>query len=156
VFEPTERILGMVDELYALTVPLDRGDILPHEDISRVLGCEPHTEHYQWCLEKLRERLREGRGIAINNEREIGYRLLPRNDQLHVPLVRRFRRAVRQVRKARKDIGCLPTVGLSDHQRVVMNHRLDQCQEMERDLKRQLRDRERIGRPTPVNPRLGA
>lgn len=153
MFEPTERIVQMVDELYALTLPLDRGDILPHEDISRVLGCEPHTEHYQWCLEQLRWRLREERGIAIWNVRDIGYQLLSKDDQLHVP-IRRFRRAIRQVRKGRRDIECLPPETLTLHQQIVLGHRLDQSQEAERDLRRKIREQQRVGRRPEVQPRM--
>jgi hypothetical protein len=153
MFEPTERIVAMVDELYALTVPLERGDILPHEDISRVLECEPHTQHYQWALEGLKRRLRKERHIAIWNVREIGYRLLSKEDQLHVP-IRRFRRAIRQVRKGRRDIECLPPENLTLHQQVVLGHRLEQSYEAERDLRRKVRDQARVGQRPEVNPRV--
>jgi hypothetical protein len=158
MFEPTERILTMVDELYTLTVPLNRGDILPHEAISRVCGVDPHARHYQWCLRKLARRLQAERGIAIWNEPKIGYRLLTVADQLNIPSRKRILKAKRQINKLEREVTCLavcpPTEGLTLHQQIVLGHRIEQAQTMKRELLRKLMEQERINRRPDVMPRV--
>lgn len=152
MFEPTKRISRMIDRLYALCEPLNRGDVLTHEAFVGVVGCERHEDHYQHCLKKLKIRLRKQRGIALLNERNVGYRLLTEEEQINVPL-RQFRRAMRRVRDGQKDVACLQSnENLSLHQRMMLNHRMDQCKRMERDLRRQAQDREWMYQPSQVNP----
>jgi hypothetical protein len=152
VFEPTERITAMVDRLYALCEPLDRGDVLTHAAFVDVVECERHTEHYQWCLKLLKRRMRQERGIGLANERDVGYRLMTKGEQIDAPK-RQFKRAIRRVRDGMKDVACLQgDENLSLHQRIMLNHRIDQCQRLEKDIRRQMQDQEWMHRPTQVNP----
>jgi hypothetical protein len=152
-FEITERIAAMVDQLYALFGTRDRGDVVLHEEIEAIVGCDRHTGPYQHCLELLGRQLRSNRRIAIGLDFMVGYRLLTKNEQLTQATRRRYRKAIRQIRKGYRDVACLQgDDSLSTYQQMLLGHRMDQCKRAEKEIRKQMQDHERPPRRSQVNP----
>lgn len=116
-FEPNEAITRYVDALVAACRDLNRDDILPHDTIRSLLGVEPHRDHWQTCVVKLKRRLEVERGISLWPEVGIGYRLLSKDHQLTMLPLARARRAKRQLRLATRSVVALPDSDLSVTQR---------------------------------------
>jgi hypothetical protein len=153
MFEKDERIEAMTEALYGLTANLNRGDILTHEMIRPVLGCEPNEYPWQLCVDKVRARLEKEREIATWPEKTVGYRLLTVDEQIADLPRWRTRRAIRQQRKARRSAATLSVKGLSHHQRLVLAHTLEMLNRSQASLRREMKDHATATRPAAFLPR---
>jgi hypothetical protein len=155
MFEAKEYLSELVDRLYALCQPLKRGEVLPHSQIEAVLGVPPHQGHWQHCMNRLRRRMEDERGITLWPEITHGYKLLLPHEQLQVPVIR-TRRALRQVAKGERSLEALPEKGLTAHQRRVRALRLGHAADMQKELRAKVRTMELLARPAATQPRPGA
>jgi predicted amidophosphoribosyltransferase len=154
-FVPSESLAQHVANLFEACSSLDRGDVLLHTTTSEVLGVAPYEGHWKSCIEKLKRRMEDERGITIWHQNGVGYRLLTRNEQLTVVPRHRMRKARRQYAKAQRSIDALADPELSAHQRLVKQRQEESLRNglavIEADLRRQaaiLRPVE--GRPRPA------
>jgi hypothetical protein len=124
MFERNEAIVAMVEKLWLLARPLDRGDVLTHDAIQGALGVGPHEGSWDHVVGKLRARLRKERGIATWPEVGVGYRLCTKEEQLDMIPEERAKKARRQFRRAEADVRALPVKGLSQHQKRLRAEQL--------------------------------
>lgn len=153
MFQPNEEIRGLIDALYDRCESLDRGDILTHETIREVLGCEPHTGHWQYCVDVTRRRLQDQRGIATLPETTVGYKLLTTQETLEVLPRHRTLKARRQHRRARRSLEALPEKGLSTNQRRARMLLIEMARRAEAAARAELKEQAEGIRATPVPPR---
>jgi hypothetical protein len=153
MFETSEEIRRLTDEVYALTEDLTRGDTLTHEAIKNVLYVEPHEGAWDHVVNRARRRLQDARGIATWPDVTVGYRLLTTSEQL-VDLPRwRDLKASRQHRRALRSLVALPERGLSRGQRRTRAMLIQAEREHLRHLGRELRERAILAAPSRVTPR---
>ena len=112
MFEKDEAIQKAIENVYELTIPLNRGDVLRHESIMAVIRLRPHEEYWQHVVDTVRGRLEERRGISTWPANNIGYALCSEDEQIDIGR-RRTRKAYRQIRRARRSVEALPAAGLS-------------------------------------------
>jgi len=152
MIDPIEEVQVAINDVYQLTEGLRRGDVLAHEDISRVLGLEPHEGRWSYIVHKALRRLERMRGIAYWPERTVGYRLLTKADQLLMPTWR-LKRAQRQVRRGRKSLMALPEAELTNHQRRVRALTIEGLKEIERSQRNDIKIYTSMSTPTGGVPR---
>lgn len=153
MFEADERTASMCERLWLACEPLGQGDVLTHEVVRSILGCERHTEHWPHCVGKVRKRLEKERGIATWPEHAVGYRLLTDSETLEFLPYKRAMKALRQYRKVRRSVEALPDASLTEYQRRHRLFVIEQAREAERSIRRDLKEQEAVIRPTPVLPR---
>jgi Tat protein secretion system quality control protein TatD with DNase activity len=117
MFEPNETLTEYVDALFLVCKPLNRGDFLTHEAVTKIVGVQPHKEHYQYCVVRLKRRMEAEREISLWPEVGIGYRLLTKQEQLTMLPQARMRRAKRQIRRAQISIAAISDRHLTVHER---------------------------------------
>jgi hypothetical protein len=152
MYESKEEITVAADAVYALARKLDRGDILTHQAITRVLHLAPHQGRWDHIVNKVRKRLEGERGIATWPEIGVGYKLLTPPETLELPTWRN-KRAARQMRRGRKSLQALPDNILSLHQRRSKLFLIDRQKESERALRREMRAQVAQLKPTQTLPR---
>lgn len=152
MFDSSEVIDGMVAKVYRLTESMDRGDTLPHSEIRAIVGHEPNTGPWQHVMNRVRRDLLKNRGITMLVDREIGYRMLTHQQTLVVVPDRRLRRAGRQIKRGRRELGALPDKELSLHRRNVKALMLTALANAAKEVRRNLRDHNQQAKRTEVNP----
>lgn len=125
MFETDAEIDALVDAVYAKAADLGRGDVLAHDVVREIVGCEPHTDRWPNVMRRVKNRIREERGIAILPEIGVGYRLLTHNETTGRLAAHRNKKARSQFRKLRREISALPDQELNDHQRRRKHFILD-------------------------------
>jgi hypothetical protein len=152
MFDSKQEISEAVDALYAVTMGLNRGDILTHEQVQEVLGLSPHEGPWDHIVYRTLKRLENERGIAYWSSKNIGYKLLTKAEQFKVSSWR-LKKGMRQIRRGRKSTAALPEKELTLNERRAKHFLVDGLREMEQSARRKLRDQEEVRRPTPVLPR---
>ena len=89
MFEPNAEYRAMIDKLYDICEGLERGDVLTHDAIRGVLGVEPHEGRWQHCVDRVRKKLLDERGVDSWPDPTVGYRLMTAEEQLLEAPVRR-------------------------------------------------------------------
>lgn len=151
-FSPNEAISRYVDALVRACRGLDRNDILPHATVREILGVEPHCDHWQTCMRKLKRRLEDERGISLWPERGIGYKLLTKDEQVTMLPLARARRARRQLHLARRSVESLPDRGLSIHQMRLKQGQLESLRLGQRQMAAHVRRMDALFRPIEARP----
>ncbi len=152
MFEASPEIDRMVARIYALTEEMDRGDTLTRETIQKIVGSEPNCGPWQHVMNKVRRNLMANRGITMLVDRGFGYRMLTHQETLTVVPERRLRRAGRQIRRGRKELGCLPNKELSVHRRNVKAMMLAALENAAKEVRRNLKRHQAEAKRTEVNP----
>jgi hypothetical protein len=150
-FVETDRIAASVEAVYALTLGLNRGQILTHEDIAGVLNLAPHEGSWDHVVNKVRRRLERERGISTWPDPTVGYKLCTTAEQLLIPVLR-ARRAIRQVRRGRRSVEALPEKSLTVNQRRARAFLAERSRESEWSLRRDARQLEKQARKLPKPP----
>lgn len=153
MFETDDAITRATDDLYATCQPLSRGDVLTHDVIEAVLKFKPHTGRWDHIVKKLRNRVRNRRGIEMWPVLGVGYKLLTRDEQLEMVPRKRLIRASRQEKRARKAVEALDDKHLTPHQRRIKAAQLHSLKEAGRAVRQQLRVQVAMARKSEVNPR---
>jgi hypothetical protein len=153
MFETNESVRSMIDRLWDVCGSLDRGDILSHEVIRDILGCEPHTPPWPHCMKVVRRRLQKERGIATLPDRTYGYKFLTQQETLTRLPQYRTKKAGRQFRWTRQSLESLPESGLSPRQRQARMMLIESVRRAEVTTRSDLRDQVQLTRATPVPPR---
>lgn len=149
------EVRDAVDAVYALTVNLNRGDILTHGAIEGVLGLRPHEGSWDHVVNRARRRLERERGISTLPAITVGYELCTTARQLEIPAIR-TRRGIRQLRRARNSVNALPEKGLTMNQRRSRIFMIERLKDTERTLRTELKGQQEQLRPTPTIPRRPA
>lgn len=152
MFEADVEITQAVENVYALTAALGRGDVLTHEAIAGALSLSPHEGRWDHIVGRVRRRLEAERGISTWPEHTVGYRLCSREEQLAIPL-KRMKRAYRQVRRGRKSVEALPEAGLTFHQRRLKAFMVEHAKASEQGIRREAREQEAQLKPSETLPR---
>ncbi len=153
--EASEVVSQAVDAVYALTMDLDRGQMLTHAAIREVIGLEPHVGMWDHVVRKALKRLLKERGIACWPNIRDGYELCTVQRQLELP-VEWTRRGLRRVKAGRVATEQLPDAALTLHQRRLKAFRADQSRASERELRRKLASMRRHAQPLHPRPNLAA
>jgi hypothetical protein len=151
MFERNEVLTPLVERLCAVFQSRRRGDIVEHSVIRDILQCEPHTGHWQQCMNRVRRWVEDELSITVWPEVGVGYRLLTQAEQLQVPVIR-TRRALRQVARGERSLEALPEKGLTAHQRRVRALRLGHSADLKRELRSKARTMELLARPVTGHP----
>jgi hypothetical protein len=138
-FEKNEELRAMIDTLYDHAAELDRGDVLTHDVVRSILGVDRHQGHWQHCVNVVRKRLRDDRGIETWPTHNVGYRLLTVDETLRDFPRWRAARARRQERKARKGLAAIPTSSMTPHQQRVRLAQIDAIRASEKQMWHQAR-----------------
>lgn len=146
------EIKRSVDEVYELTIPLKRGDVLTHEAIRDVLGLAPHEGSWDHILKRVRRRLEKERGIATWSEHGVGYKLLTIQEHLELPF-RRTQRGLREIHRGRTSLNVLPDQGLTLHQKQMRFFQSEWIRDTEHTLRRGLLEQMTHYQPVPTLPR---
>lgn len=151
-FERREDLEAMVQLLTEAFDELDRGDVLSRERVQAIVECEPNTKHWALVLNKARKQLLLDRGIATHCDREVGVRLLSRQEQLTWLPDWRARRARRQIRRAVQAVKLLPEAGLTMHQRRQRLAVMGSLSQASRDIATKIKANQAAARPAPARP----
>jgi hypothetical protein len=152
MFETDERVQRMIDEVYNLTLDLQRGDLLTHDAIRNVLGIEPHQGSWDHVVGRARRRLERERGIATWYDLTLGYRLLTKNEQIMVGQ-KRTAKAQRQLLRGARSVEALPEGECSDNQRRARFLALASIQAARKAIRKERRNQEKLFRPFEFMPR---
>lgn len=153
MFETKGQNGALIERLYEACEGLGRGDVLTHEVIREILGCEPHEGHWGHCVTKVRRRLLEERGIDCWPDPTVGYRLMTAEEQLVDAPRRRQLRGFRQLRRNVRSLTALPDRNLTAHQRRMKLLLVEAARQGAATIRREMREQAQVVRATPVNPR---
>jgi hypothetical protein len=154
MFQQNPTLTEFVAKLLDACRPLQRGDYLRHEAIIPILRVQPNEGHWPTCIVKLKRQLELTRGITIRCERGVGYRLLTIDEQLTEAPRARLRSSNRQLTKGRGHVACLPSRGLSEHQRHIKVAMLESIQKARTAVTSQVRRNAALCRPYQNMPRM--
>ncbi len=133
---PNESLNSAADLVMVRLSELNRGDILPHDEIAQLSDIAYKSDLWGALIVKLKGRMRRERGIVIQNERGVGYRLLTHTEQLRDNPIRRLKRSRRQAGMGAREVACTPTAELTIKQREIKIAALSTCQKARRDVLR--------------------
>lgn len=153
LFDEKDKYKVMVDACIELTVNLNRGDVLPHEEIEKASGIERYSTCWNSLIKKLRRRLRIDRGLSIWPVHSVGYKLCTHDEQLNMVAEKLQRQAVRRATRAIKEVTALPDRELSMFQRRIKQYRVDSMKTQRRLLKRAIHDQRNVAKKTETMPR---
>lgn len=135
-FERKRVLDDLAEEVFRSASGLERGDVLPLEDIERHSGFIRYTGSWSSIVKRLKRLFLRRRRIALWPEIGIGYRLTRIEEQLHDVPRKRERRARRQVAQAAREVGALPARELSAQEAQYRMMKLRQLREEENRLRR--------------------
>lgn len=152
MFEAKEEITRMVGRLIKVAEPLKRGDVIGHEAIVEILGCQPHTEHWQLCIGKLKRHMERVRGISIWSEPTVGYKLCTIQEQIEIGHTRKVW-ARRHLKKGIRSVEAVPTKGLTLHQQKLRAMHSESLKRNHRELTSAIHSKLPTERRTETLPR---
>lgn len=153
MFERDEAIQRKIDEVYQLTVNLDRGDVLTHTAISEVLGLQPHEGSWGHIVNRVRRRLRDLREIECWPDETVGYRLLTISEQLRDLPIWRARKMQRQNRMRLRAVEAISDSNLSFHERKAKVSQVTIIRESARAMRREAKEQQALLSLRPMTPR---
>lgn len=153
MFETNESYAGMVEAVYSLVTSRRRGQDITHDEIRRIVGCEPQAAHWNTIMDRVRDKSEKERGTTITSIRDVGYHLCTVEEQFGEQ-PRRLRKATRQLRKGERSLKVLARVsGLTTTQRHRQSLAVAGLERHRRELVAETKVAAVIARPHTGNPR---
>lgn len=119
------RVTAGIDSLQSAFGVLAKGCTIAWEDMERVLDMTRDSHLFRYTVKKWRRNLLRDRGIATWPEYTVGLRLLTDSEQVTIPARARQRRAVRQIRRAIREVSAADDSQLTMHMRLSKRAHLE-------------------------------
>jgi hypothetical protein len=134
MFEAKDIIGDAVRRAVKLFAARKRGDVVAWAEIEATAGFGKDSPHWVAFNKRFRRDFLNASGIAVWPVSGTGLQLCTHEFQLkHLPLARQ-RRACRQFTKSLNAVLSLPDKELTDHQRVMKSHKIEQLRAARRKV----------------------
>jgi hypothetical protein len=153
MFESKQEIAEAVDAIYAILDEMDRGDVLEHDKIRKVLRLKPHQGRWDHIVHKALRRLEKEKGIAYWALHNVGYRLLTAAETLDVVPTKRLAKQAFQAKRIRQSTERLPEKGLTQHQRRLRASTIDLARKNQSAVRAERKSLAVLLKPTSSMPR---
>ena len=132
-FTANPKLKKARERLLELLASKDRGELVKHEEIEKILGIDRPAPAYYRIVRHTGRLLEESKGVSIIPEASLGYVLATHDGQMGLLAVR-AKRAKRQIRRGKTSVEALPDEELSQHQQAVKNAYVDEGKSMLSDI----------------------
>lgn len=144
MFQSNAENNRLVDIVYDLFEKMDRGQVLPWQDIEDAIKITRHTGSFDHICNRARTRLRRRREIVTYCDVGKGVRLLAHKEAAVLVPQNRMKRVKRQCTRGINELRCVSDSALSDHQRRQKSAQLRKLMETRREAKKQLKQQSLI------------
>lgn len=153
MFPSKTEIRKAVDELFKLYEPMKRGEMLPHDEIAKVLGVAPNVHPWAYVIARLARRMEDERGISLVCVINEGYALATQDQQIKLG-PRGLRRMARQAARTCRSVDSLPPDELTFHQQRVKAAMVQKLAGLETSIRQEARLQSFLMRPREGHPRI--
>lgn len=119
MFELSNEVKVATEKTVELIARHERGDIITFEAIEKATGLTRYGEGWNSTIQRTRKKVLRDRAIAVWPERNVGYKLLTKDEQLVKLPLERQRRAARQLTRSIQAVEAIPVGSLSLHQQNI-------------------------------------
>lgn len=130
----------LLNELMEMFKEKSRGDEIKHEELAQLSGFEYNSTEFRIVASKLKKRFLEERGIKLLAVHGVGYRLLTVDEQSKITIPERATKALKHVKRGKKELDALGSEDLTDHQRRLKAFGIDGFDKQEVALRKLRRD----------------
>jgi hypothetical protein len=156
MIEENPEVTRLVDAVYKLMEKHDRGDTVPYESITAIIGDRPNEGRFPHIMTRVRKRMLANRGIDVWVTPEninVGYRLLTEYEQSFEMPKWRAKKRYRQTRRAMKGVQAGSHKTLSANLRRLRNAQIESLREEVKNDRAYVRSLDKQTTGTPVQVR---